>query len=75
MHGEIGLCVLGVRVSVWMESHGCDSEGRLGGICVEAEMGVCVCVCVCVEGATGDVWREKWRSMLNGQEWGETGWL
>ena len=29
---------------VWMESHGCDSGGRLGGVCVEAQMGVCVCV-------------------------------
>ena len=44
VHAEIGLCVLGVRVSVWMESHGCDSRGRVGGVCVEAEMGVCVCV-------------------------------
>ena len=46
VHGEIGLCVSGVRVSVWMESHGCDSGGRLGGVCVRQRW---VCVCVCVE--------------------------
>ena len=52
-----------------------------GEMCVlgERDRFACVSVCiemgVCVEGATGDVWREKWRSMLNGQEWGETGGL
>ena len=46
--GDRAVCVSGVTVCVWRESQGCDSGGRLGGVCVEAEMGVCVCVCVCV---------------------------
>ena len=47
--GDRAVCVSGVTVCVWRESQGCDSGGRLGGVCVEAEMGVCVFVCVCGE--------------------------
>ena len=62
---------------------GCLCGWRDCFLCVYGEMGVwverdrftCVSVCiemgVCVEGATGDVRREKRESMLNGQEWGE----
>ena len=63
---------------------GCLCGWRDCFVCVYGEMGVwgerdsfayvsvCIEMGVCVEGATGDVWREKRGSMLKGQEWGET---